>query len=150
MADYRSLLQGSAASSNGMPIAAWPSQRPPSAVAPMVDHQPLELGSLGSRRWPAWVGAFQWLIGFAAVGTLLVLGAANIALRATWHQVEDGVLWADSRDAGVVAKDIAPRTPAAGVIRRGDILQAIDGQPIDRKADIDRLLALSREGDAHS
>ena len=36
---------------------------------------------------------------------LLVLGVANIALRAQSHQVEDGVLWADQR--GVTAVEIA-------------------------------------------
>jgi hypothetical protein len=29
------------------------------------------------------------------LAVLLCLGAANIASRATWHEVEDGVLWTD-------------------------------------------------------
>jgi hypothetical protein len=109
-----------------------------------------QVGSPGLRSWSASFRSLQSLVGFAVVGTFLVLGAANIALRATWHQVEDGVLWSDSRDAGVVAKEIAPGTPAAGRIQRGDILQAIDDQPIDVKAEVDRLLAASRDGDSHT
>ena len=32
-------------------------------------------------------------VSWTFVATLLGLGLANIALRATWHEVEDGVLW---------------------------------------------------------
>ena len=46
------------------------------------------------------------------VGGLLCLGAANIASRATWREVEDGVLWREQAE-GVVAAEIAPGTPAA-------------------------------------
>ena len=61
---------------------------------------------------------------------LLCLGAANIASRAAFREVEDGVLWA-SRAEGVVAADIADATPAAAVgIQRGDLLLAINDRPI--------------------
>ncbi len=67
----------------------------------------------------------------AVVAVLLALAAANISLRASWHEVEDGVLWA-ARPEGVVAAEIAPRTAAlqAG-LRPGDLLLAIDGQAVD-------------------
>ena len=58
---------------------------------------------------------------------LLVLGVANIALRAQWHQVEDGVLWAD-RAEGVTVADVANGSPAAHAgLQRGDVLLAVNG-----------------------
>jgi PAS domain S-box-containing protein len=67
---------------------------------------------------------------------LLVLGVANIALRAQAHQVEDGVLWAD-RAEGVTVADIAPESPAARAgIERGDVLLAVNGSPVDRRSDV--------------
>ncbi len=41
------------------------------------------------------------------VAALLCLGIANISARATWHAVEDGVLWT-AQPEGVVAVDVAP------------------------------------------
>jgi PAS domain S-box-containing protein len=67
---------------------------------------------------------------------LLGLGVANISARATWHGVEDGVLWTVQPE-GVVAADIATRTPAAAVgVQRGDILLAIDDHPVQQLADV--------------
>jgi PAS domain S-box-containing protein len=72
----------------------------------------------------------------AVVAALLCLGAANIAARATWREVEDGVLWR-SQPEGVVAADIAPGTAAASVgLRRGDLLLAIDDEPIQDVDDV--------------
>src|SRR5688500_9032443 len=71
-----------------------------------------------------------------ALTALLCLGAANIASRATWREVEDGVLWT-VRDGGVVAADIAPGTPADAIgLRRGDVLLTIDNQPVEDVADV--------------
>src|SRR5688572_5770356 len=68
--------------------------------------------------------------------SLLCLGAANIALRATWQEVEDGVLWV-SRDGEVVASDIAPGTPADAIgLKAGDVLLAIDDLPVQSAADV--------------
>ncbi|MEK6631036.1 MAG: PDZ domain-containing protein, partial [Acidobacteriota bacterium] len=77
-----------------------------------------------------------WFAAFAVVVVLLGLGVANIAVRATWHEVEDGVLWV-SRSQGVTAAELADS--AAGVragLRVGDVLLAIDGQPVDRPSDV--------------
>jgi PAS domain S-box-containing protein len=71
-----------------------------------------------------------------ALAALLCLGVANIAARATWREVEDGVLWT-VRDGGVVAADIAPGTPAEAIgLARGDVLLAIDNQPVEDVADV--------------
>jgi two-component system NtrC family sensor kinase len=76
------------------------------------------------------------LLALAVVAMLLVLGVANIALRAQWHQVEDGVLWAD-RAEGVTISEIADGSPAARAgLQRGDILLAVNGVPIERRADV--------------
>ncbi|HEX2309302.1 MAG TPA: hypothetical protein VHH91_01175, partial [Vicinamibacterales bacterium] len=42
------------------------------------------------RGWAAWG---RLVLALTFVVTLLGLGAANIALRASWNEVEDGVLW---------------------------------------------------------
>jgi len=76
------------------------------------------------------------LFALAVVAMLLVLGVANIALRAQWHQVEDGVLWAD-RAEGVTVSEVADRSPAASAgLQRGDILLAVNGVPVERRADV--------------
>jgi hypothetical protein len=78
------------------------------------------------------------------VSVLLCLGAANIASRATWHEVEDGVLWRQQAD-GIVAAEVAPGTPAAAVgLRRGDLLVAIDDRPVQDVADVVDVLHASR------
>ena len=62
----------------------------------------------------------------AVVVALLCLAAANLHLRWTWDEVEDGVLWAES--AGVItARQVAPESAAAHAgVRPGDVLVAID------------------------
>jgi two-component system, NtrC family, sensor kinase len=70
------------------------------------------------------------------VSVLLCLGAANIAARAAFREVEDGVLWA-LRAEGVVAAEIADGTPAAAVgLERGDLLLSINDRPIEDPADV--------------
>src|ERR1044072_865631 len=76
------------------------------------------------------------LLALAVVGMLLVLGVANIALRGQAHQVEDGVFCAD-RAGGVTVSEIADGSPAARAgLQRGDILLAVTGMPVERRADV--------------
>ncbi|MGE5244469.1 MAG: ATP-binding protein [Betaproteobacteria bacterium] len=83
--------------------------------------------------WLAWGRSV-----FAAivVVVLFALGLANVQMRARWHEVEDGVLWA-ARAEGVTAVEIAAGSAAerAG-IRRGDILVAVNRTPVDTPADV--------------
>jgi hypothetical protein len=70
------------------------------------------------------------------VSALLCLGIANITARATWHEVEDGVLWTTGPD-GAVVDEVAKRSPAERVgLKRGDLLLAIDDRPIQSAADV--------------
>jgi two-component system NtrC family sensor kinase len=80
------------------------------------------------------------------VAALLCLAALNVFQRASWSEVEDGVLWRH-HGGEVVAVEVAPGTAAerAGV-RRGDILQAIDGQEVQSVEDVVNALHASRDG----
>jgi hypothetical protein len=70
------------------------------------------------------------------VATLLGLGLANIALRATWHEVEDGVLWVTGPQ-GVTAAEVAPGSAAAQAgVRPGDVLLAIGDRPVERPSEV--------------
>ena len=61
----------------------------------------------------------------AVVVALLCLAVANIATRATWFELEDGVLWKTDAQ-GVVAHEIASGSPAErSGIRPGDVLDAV-------------------------
>jgi two-component system, NtrC family, sensor kinase len=92
--------------------------------------------------WTRWARPALPLV---VVSGLLCLGAANIAARATWSEVEDGVLWR-AHEAGVVAAEVAPGTPAASVgIQRGDVLLAIDDRPVQDVADVLTILHDSRQ-----
>jgi PAS domain S-box-containing protein len=70
------------------------------------------------------------------VSALLCLGVANIASRMQWHEVEDGVLWTLTAE-GVAASEIAPGTAAAtSGLATGDLLLAIDDQPVQKVEDV--------------
>lgn len=98
------------------------------------------------RAWRDWARTAVPL-GVALV--LFVLGLANIVQRATAGDVEDGVLWVE-RSAGVVAAEVAPGTAAARAgVQPGDLLLAIDGQPVARRADVLGVLATATAGDRH-
>ena len=87
----------------------------------------------GEGKWRAW-GRSAFAVVIAAV--LIVLGIANIEMRAHWHEVEDGVLWL-ARAEGVVAAEVAPDSAgAASGIARGDVLLAVNGEAVRRPADV--------------
>src|SRR5205823_2983979 len=75
------------------------------------------------------------------------LGIANVATYSRWHDVEDGVLWT-ARPEGVVAAEVVPRSTAASAgIERGDVLLAVNGQPISTAADVVDVQHRSRAGE---
>ncbi len=107
----------------------------PDAPRKSMDGPPMTIGrpELVESRLRAWGRSI-----FAAtvVVVLVGLGIANIVQRAEWRQVEDGVFWAD-RAEGVTAADIAAGSPAAEAgIRQGDVLLAVNGAPVQTRADV--------------
>jgi PAS domain S-box-containing protein len=94
-------------------------------------------------RWIVWGRS---LFALVVVGMLIALGVANITQRAQLHQVEDGVLWAD-RAEGVTAVEVAAASPAASAgIQRGDVILAINGAPIERRAEVEEYQRRGAEG----
>ena len=82
----------------------------------------------------------------AVVAVLLCLAVANITVRRTWTEMEDGVLWVSEGDQ-VVARDVAGNSPAARAsLRAGDILLRINGRPIDSVQQVTNILHAARRG----
>jgi PAS domain S-box-containing protein len=83
--------------------------------------------------WRGWGrSVFATVIAIVLIG----LGVANMATRARWSEVEDGVHW-DARPEGVTAIAIAPGSPAtAAGISEGDILLAINGRPVQTRDEV--------------
>ena len=76
------------------------------------------------------------LFAIVVVAVLVALGVANIALYSRWQEVKDGVLWS-TRAEGVTAIDVSPRSAAASAgIERGDVLLAVNGEPIQTRAEV--------------
>jgi PAS domain S-box-containing protein len=65
----------------------------------------------------------------AVVAVLLCLGLANVVLRVNWEEYEDGVLWTPTGQ-GLTATELTPAASQLG-LRRGDVLLAIDGRPVE-------------------
>jgi PAS domain S-box-containing protein len=92
-----------------------------------------ELPPFGSSRPLDWR---HTLLPVAVTVCLLLFGILNVVSRATSREVEDGVLWVE-RSAGVVAAEVAvPSAADRAGIRPGDILLAIDGQPVERRSHV--------------
>ena len=78
---------------------------------------------------------------------LLCLGVANVIARASFNELEDGVLWT-LRPEGVVAAEVAADTPAARVgLERGDVLLAIDDRAVQGVSDVLESLHAAAQGE---
>jgi PAS domain S-box-containing protein len=98
-------------------------------------------------REPVVAALARHAVTLGVVACLLALAAANISLRANWHEVEDGVLWAGRPD-GVVAAEVAPGTAgAAAGVRAGDLLLAVNGQPVEHPDQVLEFLHGARAGE---
>ena len=71
---------------------------------------------------------------------LLCLGVANIVLRATWYEVEDGVLWVMTPEGVIVSEVASDGAGERAGLRVDDLLVAIDGNPVGNVADVLRTL----------
>src|SRR5258708_5829327 len=94
----------------------------------------------------SWVRTLPSMTTGIVVAALLGLAALNMVQRASWSEMEDGVLWKVS-GAEVAAAEIAKGTAAerAG-LQRGDVLLAIGDREIQRIEDVVDVLHTSRPG----
>ncbi len=81
----------------------------------------------------------------AVAAALIALALINLIVVRNWQRtaaVDDGVLWG-TEGAGIVrALEVsAGSTAAAAGLRRGDILLAVDGRPVESRADVAAALA---------
>ena len=94
----------------------------------------------------SWVRTLPSMTTSVIVAALLCLAALNVMQRASWSEMEDGVLWKLS-GGEVAAADVAKGTAAerAG-LQRGDVLLAIGDREIQRVEDVVDVLHTSRTG----
>jgi PAS domain S-box-containing protein len=126
-----------------MPFAQF-APSPDTSMLDSAPHPPVFTTSPGWEEWP------RSIVPIAMALLLLAMGIANIVQRATSDDVEDGVLWVE-RSAGIVAAEVAGDSPAdrAGV-RPGDVLLALDEQPVTERAAVLSLQQRARPGDRHT
>src|SRR5919201_2434369 len=101
-----------------------------------ADSMPEPLADSRPSHESVWLVWGRSLFALTVVAILIALGVANIAARARWHEVEDGVLWAQ-RAEGVTALEVAAGSAGARAgIQPGDVLLAVNGQPISTPAEV--------------
>src|SRR6185295_16638885 len=88
------------------------------------------------------------LVPLVVAAGLLVLVIANVRVRASWLEAEDGVLWASSPE-GVVARELSRDGAGARAgLTVDDLLVAIDGRRVDTPNDVLDALHGARPGDS--
>ena len=92
---------------------------------------------------------FRLTAQLAVILALLCLAVANIYVRATWSELEDGVLWNRTPEGVITATEVASGSPGARAgLREGDVLEAIDGRPIETVDDVTARLHAAPGGKA--
>jgi PAS domain S-box-containing protein len=77
---------------------------------------------------------------------LAALGVYNIARKASFTLLDDGIFWVDAPQ-GVVAARVAPGAPGAQAgIQAGDILLALDDEEVRRATEVEEALARGARG----
>ena len=118
----------------------------PSSDLAVSNPRPHPMAGVSISSQSPWIRWAQSVFPIVVVGVLLLLGAANIVARATFDEVEDGVLWTLGPE-GVAAAEIAPDTPAAQAgLHRGDVLLAIDDVPVQSVSDVVGALHAAQSG----
>jgi two-component system, NtrC family, sensor kinase len=108
----------------------------------MVDTE-LNPAEPAEARWLVWG---RGVFAVTVVVLLVALGLANVAMYSRWHEVEDGVYWT-ARAEGVTASEVADGTAAAAAgIRRGDVLLAVNGSPVQTPSDVLEYLHRGHQG----
>jgi two-component system NtrC family sensor kinase len=94
----------------------------------------------------SWVRTLPSTTTSVIVAALLCLAVLNIQQRASWSEMEDGVLWRWS-GTDVIASEVARGTAAdrAG-LQSGDVLLMIDGRAVDRVEDVVNALHATSRG----
>ena len=109
------------------------------AVSPLTD-----LLIRANARRATWL---RLLAQAAVVAVLLCLAVANIAVRATWSELEDGVLWR-AQGEGLTARVVAEGSPAARAgVRAGDVLIGVNTRPVQTDRDLVEIFHGARRGD---
>jgi signal transduction histidine kinase len=108
-----------------------------------MSSRPLGLHRNADGRPPSWGrSAFATVVAVVLIG----LGVANIATRARWTEVEDGIHW-DAAIEGVRAIEVAGGSAGARAgIEPGDILLAVNGQAVHTRADVIAFQRGARQG----
>src|SRR5437879_2711245 len=86
-------LDGSTRVADQVVVRPWPMSDPALNVPPS-DHHPTPSAGAPEPLETRWITWGRSLLAIAVVSVLIALGIANIATRARWHELEDGVLWA--------------------------------------------------------
>jgi len=88
------------------------------------------------------------LLVFASFIVVLVLGGLNVYRKAVWKEVTDGVIWRQTGN-GLTAVKVDPASDASlrAGIREGDVLSAINKNPVRTKIDVLKSLWIASASD---
>ena len=113
----------------------------------LLSQQRSALRADSSPRFVEWHRLWQTSGHLLVVAALLCLAVANIHVRWTWHELEDGVFWTEI-GGEITAKEVAEESPAARAgLRSGDVLLAIDEREVTSVAQITDALHQAERGD---